>query len=307
MIALIVFLQALFALIFPLGKMSLQYAGPFFLVGLRMIIAGIILLIYQYFADRTHFVFYKKDFMRLILLAIFNIYITNSFEFWGLQYLDSGKACFIYNFTPFVDAMISYFMFSEKMTFKKLLGLVIGFIGFLPIIKLQSGGEAQLPHIGPFSTAELAVATAASTMAIGWIIMRTFSRNSHYSIVTVNALSMTLGGMMSLVHSGFVESWNPILYKPGTFMNMITLTIIIAFLQNIVCYNLYAWLLKRYSSTLISFIGFTGPLFAALFGWLMLGEVVTKDFYLAGIIVSIGLTLYYQEELRLGYVMDPDQ
>jgi len=305
MIALIVFLQALFALIFPLGKMSLEYAGPFFLVGLRMIIAGIILLIYQFFADRKHFVFYKKDFMRLILLALFNIYITNSFEFWGLQYLDSGKACFIYNFTPFVDAMISYFMFSEKMTFKKFLGLTIGFIGFLPIIKLQGGGEAQLPHIGWFSMAELAVIIAASTMAIGWIIMRTFSRNPDYSIVTVNALSMVLGGAMSMIHSGFVESWSPTPYKTGTFFHMITLTLVIAFLQNIVCYNLYAWLLRRYSSTLISFIGFTGPLFAALFGWIMLGEVVTKDFYLAGIIVSIGLTMYYQEEIRLGYVMDP--
>jgi len=306
MIALIVFLQALFAIIFPLVKMSLNYSGPFFLVGLRMIIAGTVLLIYQFFTDRKHFVVYKKDFVRLLMLAIFNIYITNSFEFWGLQYLDSGKACFIYNFTPFVDAMISYFMFSEKMTLKKLLGLAIGFIGFLPIIQLQSGGEAQLPHMGWFSYAELAVIIAASTTAIGWIIMRTFSRNPHYSTVTVNGLSMVLGGAMSLIHSGFAEPWAPTPYKTGYLIPMLTLTLVIAFLQNIVCYNLYAWLLNRYSSTLISFIGFTGPLFAALFGWFMLGEVVTKDFYLAGIIVSIGLTIYYQEELRLGYVMDPD-
>jgi drug/metabolite transporter (DMT)-like permease len=286
--------------------MSLECAGPFFLVGIRMIIAGAVLLIYQFFTDRKHFVVYKKDLFRLLMLAVFNIYITNSFEFWGLQYLDSGKACFIYNFTPFVDAIISYFMFSEKMTFKKLLGLLIGFIGFLPIIQLQSSGEAGLPHIGWFSYAELAIMIAASTMAIGWIIMRTFSRNPNYSTVTVNGLSMVLGGTMSLVHSGFVESWSPAPYIPGTFVKMMTLTLVIAFLQNIVCYNLYAWLLRRYSSTLISFIGFTGPLFAALFGWFMLGEVVTKDFYLAGIIVSIGLTIYYQEELRLGYVMDPD-
>lgn len=304
MIALIVFLQALFAIIFPLGKMSLEYAGPFFLVGIRMIMAGTVLLIYQFFNDRTHFGIYKKDFFRLLMLAVFNIYITNSFEFWALQYLDSGKACFIYNFTPFVDAIICYFMFSEQMTFKKILGLIIGFVGFLPIIKLQDGGEAQLPHIGWFSYAELAIMIAASTMAIGWIIMRTFSRNPNYSTVSANGFSMILGGTMSLIHSSFVESWSPMPYKTGSFMPMIMLTLLIAFLQNIVCYTLYAWLLKRYSSTLISFIGLTGPFFAALFGWFMLGEVVTKDFYLAGAIVLIGLTIYYQEELRLGYVVD---
>lgn len=307
MIALIVFLQALFAIIFPLGKMSLEYAGPFFLVGIRMIMAGTVLLIYQFFNDRTHFGIYKKDFFRLLMLAVFNIYITNSFEFWALQYLDSGKACFIYNFTPFVDAIICYFMFSEQMTFKKILGLIIGFVGFLPIIKLQDGGEAQLPHIGWFSYAELAIMIAASTMAIGWIIMRTFSRNPNYSTVSANGFSMILGGTMSLIHSSFVESWSPMPYKTGSFMPMIMLTLLIAFLQNIVCYTLYAWLLKRYSSTLISFIGLTGPFFAALFGWFMLGEVVTKDFYLAGAIVLIGLTIYYQEELRLGYVVDAHQ
>lgn len=304
MIALIVLLQALFAIIFPLGKMALGYAGPFFLVGLRMIIAGTVLLIYQFFADRTHFVFYKKDILRLILLSFFNIYISNSFEFWGLQYLGSGKACFIYNLTPFIDAIISYFMFHEKMTPKKILGLMIGFVGFLPIIYYQGGEEVNLPHVGWFSTAEIALVIAAVTTAIGWIIMRTFSRNSDYSIVTVNALSMILGGSMSLVHSGFSETWSP---SPYTFfIPMITLTLIIGFLQNIVCYNLYGWLLRRYSSTLIAFIGFTGPLFAALFGWLMLDEIVTWHFYFAGIIVSIGLTMYYQEELRLGYVVDPE-
>lgn len=304
MIALIVFLQALFAIIFPLGKMALGYAGPFFLVGLRMIIAGIVLLIYQFFADRKHFVFYKKDFLRLILLALFNIYITNSFEFWGLQYLDSAKACFIYNLTPFIDALISYFMFHEKMTLKKLIGLSIGFLGFIPIVYYQGGAETNIPHIGWFSYAEIAVTIAACTMAIGWIIMRTFSRNPNYSIITVNALSMVLGGSMSMIHSGLVENWDPAPYS--AFVPMIALTLIIGFLQNIVCYNLYAWLLRRYSSTLISFIGFTGPLFAALFGWILLGEVVTWHFYFAGIIVSVGLTMYYQEELRLGYVMDPD-
>lgn len=305
MIALIVLLQAIFAIIFPLGKIALEYAGPFFLVGLRMLIAGCVLLIYQFLIHRKHFVFYKKDIWRLLFLSFFNIYINNSFEFWGLQYLGSGKACFIYNLTPFIDAIISYFMFSEKMTSKKIIGLAIGFFGFLPIIYVQGGGEANLPHIGLLSTAEIALIIASITTAIGWITMRTFSRDKHYSIVTVNALSMILGGGMSLIHSGFTESWSP---RPYTaFVPMIALTLIIGFLQNIICYNLYAWLLRQYSSTLISFIGFTGPLFAALFGWLMLGEIVTWHFYFAGIIVSIGLTMYYQEELRLGYVINVDK
>jgi drug/metabolite transporter (DMT)-like permease len=68
-------------------------------------------------------------------------------------------------------------------------------------------------------------------------------------------------------------------------------------ISNLICYNLYGYLLKKYSVTFVSFAGFITPLFTALFGWWYLGEVVTWPFYVSAIIVFAGLCIFNQEEL----------
>ena len=55
--------------------------------------------------------------------------------------------------------------------------------------------------------------------------------------------------------------------------------------------------------TILSFFGFFIPLFAAFFGWLWLGEEVSCAFYTTVGLVTIGLYLFYQEELKQGYVV----
>jgi drug/metabolite transporter (DMT)-like permease len=110
-----------------------------------------------------------------------------------------------------------------------------------------------------------------------------------------NGLSMLAGGVMALVNSAIVEDWNPIpVTEVRPFVDCMLLLILIS---NMICYNLYGFLLKRYSVTFVSFAGFITPLFTALFGWFWLGEVVTWPFYVSAIIVLAGLFVFNQEEL----------
>ena len=105
---------------------------------------------------------------------------------------------------------------------------------------------------------------------------------------------------MALLNSFMVESWDPIPVSAiGPFWEC-TLALIIV--SNFICYNLYGYLLKRYSATFISFAGFVTPLFTALFGWYYLGETITASFYISAAIVFVGLFMFYQEELKeIGY------
>ena len=68
-------------------------------------------------------------------------------------------------------------------------------------------------------------------------------------------------------------------------------------ISNVVCYNLYGHLLKRFSATFMSLAGLITPLFASLFGWYFLDEVITWHFYMSMFIFSIGLFIFYQEEI----------
>jgi len=294
---LVILLYALFASVFTISKTGLEYAQPLFFVGSRMLVAGILLLSYQYFFDRKNFKVEKKHLGKFFSLALFAIYLTNALEFWGLKYLTSFKTCFIYSLSPFASALLSYWMFNDRMSKKKWLGLGIGCIGFLPILINETSTEELTGHFWFFSMAEIAVILAALFSVYGWSLLKQLVNDKGYTSFMANGVSMIMGGAMAILHSYLTESWDPIpVTEIWPFLDCMLLLVVIS---NLICYNLYGYLLKHFSVTFISFAGFITPLFTALFGWLYLGEVVTWPFYFSAVIVFIGLYLFNQEEFSL--------
>lgn len=301
---LVLILYALFASVFTIAKTGLEYTQPFFFIGSRMMVAGILMLGYQYFFGKQGFKIGRKNYIKLFLLAVVNIYLTNVFEFWGLQYLPSFKTCFIYSLSPFAAAIISYFIFSERMSGKKWLGLGIGFLGLFPMLLTQTLNEEHSGHFLLFSWAEIAVMIAAVCSVYGWILLRQLVKDEGCTPFMANGMSMLIGGSLALGHSYLVEQWNPI---PVTeFFPFFECAVLLIIISNFMAYNLYGHLLKRFTATFISFAGFTTPLFTAFFGWIFLNETITWPFYLSMLIVFSGLALFYQEELKTGYeVVEP--
>lgn len=290
-----VLLFALFASVFTIAKTGLDYTQPFFFVGSRMLLAGAVMLVFQFFYHREQFTISKGSLWRVVRLALFNIYLTNVFEFWGLKYLTSFKTCFIYSLSPFASALLSYVIFSEKLSLKKWIGLIVGFSGFIPILLTQTASEEQTGHLFFLSWAEISVMAAAVSSVYGWILLSQLVKENGYSPFMANGLSMTLGGGMALTHSLVAETWDPV--PVVEWLPFIACACALILISNLICYNLYGWLLKRYSATFMSFAGFTTPLFTAFFGWIYLGEVVTWPFYLSAVIVFSGLLIFYQQEL----------
>jgi drug/metabolite transporter (DMT)-like permease len=286
---------------FTLGKTTLEFSPPIFLTGVRMLLAGLIILLFLALFRKKDLHIKRHQLFPLILFAISAVYLTNVFEFWGLQYLTAAKACFIYSLSPFLAALFSYFQFKERITAKKLMGLSIGFIGFIPVLLHQSGAEQLLGGFSFLSWAEIALIIATVTSVYGWILLRRLGKDEGMSPLMTNGTSMLLGGLFALIHSFFSEGWNPapISNYPGFFQGVLLMIVI----SNLVCYNLYGWLLKRFTATFLSFAGLTTPLFAAFFGWLVLRETVSWTFFISVGIISCGLWLVYAEELRLGYIV----
>lgn len=293
---LVVLLFALFANVFIVGKYGLEAAQPFFLVGSRMLFAGVVMIGYQYIVDKTKLTLKKSDIFFLFLLALFNIFLTNACEFWGLQYLTSSKTCLLYSLSPFAAALLSYLVFQEKMSLKKWLGLLIGMIGFVPILITGTPQEESLGHLLFFSWPELAIIAAVLSSVYGWILLRRLVTEHQLSPIVVNGYSMVVGGVMTLMASGALENWDPV---PVTAMwPFLESALLLAIISNFIGYNLYGYLLTKFSATFLSFAGFMTPLFTAFFGWLFLGEVVSWPFYLSAAVVFMGLLLFYYEELK---------
>ena len=282
--------------------MLLDLGPPVFLTGARMVIAGLILVGFLFIKRRHEFRLNKRQIISLILLGVFSIYLTNICEFWGLQHLSAAKTCFIYSLSPFFAALFSYFHFGEKMNRTKWLGFLIGFIGFLPVLFVQSGTEELFSLTSWLSLPELAVMGAALFSIYGWVILRLVVKDGKVSPMMANGSSMLLGGMMALIHSFCIDVWMPLPVANSDLSAFLKGILILTLISNIVCYNLYGYLLKRFTATFLSFVGLLSPIFASINSWILLGEPPSLVICGSTFVVLIGLWVVYRAEIKQGYV-----
>ncbi len=295
---LVFLLYALFASIFTIGKVSLEYAQPFFIIGSRMTVAGFLMLVFQLIKNPGSFKLGKSIIFKLLLIAFFSIYITNVCEFWGLQYLTSAKTCFLYSISPFISALLSFLVLSEKMTQKKWFGLIAGFLGLIPILMVQTAKEEAIGSFFNLSWPSIALLIAATTSVYGWILIRQTVTHNKISVFMVTGFSMFVGGVFTLIHSLLVENWNPVpVFKWGPFLETAIAMLIIS---NLLAYNLYGFLLKRYTATFMAFAGFSTAIFASMFGWFFLKETIPWQLWLSLVILFFSLCVFHQEEIKEG-------
>jgi drug/metabolite transporter (DMT)-like permease len=267
-----------------------------------MILAGILILGYLAWRNRASFKITWKQLFSLSLLALFSIYLTNAFEFWGLQHMTAAKTCFFYSLGPFFSALFSYLHFGEKMNGRKWLGMAVGFAGFIPVLMAQKGADELLSSLSFVSWPELAIMGAAICSVYGWVLLRLLVRDQAVSPMMANGSSMLIGGLFALTHSLLIETWNPLPVASPDFPRFAQGLLLMTLISNILCYNLYGYLLKRFTATFLSFMGLLSPIFASLNAWLFIGEPPSVNIILSTGILLMGLWLIYSAELRQGYI-----
>ena len=293
---LVILLFALFASLFTLQKETLNFSEPFFLVGFRMTIAGLLLLSYAKITNKT--AKFKLVHLKLLAwLAISQIYLTNVCEIWSLQFMESSKACLIFSLSPFIAALVAFVTLGETLTPKKWLGMLVGFIGLFPILFTQTQSELTSGNFLIFSYAELILLVGVASSVFGWIMLKKVVKDLNYSPMFANGISMTVGGTLALIHSVLAgEHWAPI--PVSNFSKFCFYSIIMGLISNVFCYNLYGYLLKRFTATFMSFAGLVTPLFASLFGFIFLQETITWHFIASMALFGVGLTIFHQQEIK---------
>jgi drug/metabolite transporter (DMT)-like permease len=313
---LIFLLYFLMASTFTLAKTAVFYMHPVYFIALRMLIAGGALLGFLYWFKNEHFRPVGSNYWEFAKIIIFHIYCAFVLEFWALQYVTSAKNALFYNLSPFITALLTYFLFNQKLSMQKWIGLMIGFAAMLPILVAHSAQEDQFIGWGFISLPEFVLLLAVASSAYGWIIMKDLVTKKGYNPTMVNGVGMVGGGFAALITAFYFEGYSPFAWPGHTadmlgtllapilgihatsiVMGILCLVALIV-VANIIGYNLYAHLLRRYSATFLSFAGFITPFFASLFGWMFLAEPLTVPFFTSLGLTVIGLYLFYEDEIR---------
>ncbi|WP_213358395.1 DMT family transporter [Chlamydiifrater phoenicopteri] len=287
---------------FALSKVALEASAPLFATGSRMLVAGLVLSLYTFLKSPFKIRSSLRTWVGVLTLSFTGFYLANVFEFLGLQHISAAKASFIYGLSPFLAALFSYLQLKEKITPKKILGLALGIAGY--ITYLIFGGEGTYNALfGDFrlGTPELFLLSATCVSSFGWTLMRKIEKRSpEIPVAGLNAICMVFAGILSLVHSYFSENWTPLPVSDASSLVKSLISLII--LSNFLCYNLYGRLLRKYSSTFLSFCGLVMPIFSGFYGFILLGEKISLGLFLAVCMTLVGCRMVYSEEFRQGYL-----
>lgn len=297
-----ILMYALWSSVFAFGKVALAYGPPLFLTACRMLLASAIILPFLAWKNLSSFRLSGRQLFSITILGFLSIYLTNVLEFWSLQSLSAAKTCFLYSLSPFLAAFLSYLHFGEKMNRRKWIGMTLGFTGIFPVLLMQKDSGELLSSFLFLSWPEIAMFGAVIASVYGWILLRLLVKDSSVSPPLANGISMLIGGLIALAHSWIADSWHPLPVAQGNLAPFFENVAIMTVISNVICYNLYGFLLKKFTATLLSFLGLLSPVFASLTSWLLLGEAPSLTILASTAVVLLGLWLIYSAELKQGYV-----
>ncbi len=305
---LIFVLYALIASTFVMAKYALFYAKPIFLIGVRMVLAGTILLGYLKLFDKNNFKIDKTDTKNFLLVALYHIYLSFILEFWALQYLSSSKTNIIYSITPFISAFIAYYFYKEKLNIYKKIGMLLGILAIIPVLVAQYNPQ-ESGSILNFSTAEVAMLAAVFFGAYAWFLIKDLM-NKNYSLILINGFAMLVGGIGALATSLIFEVLIPVFseynkYGQVSFANINLVSDYYKFFlwigaliltSNIIVYNLFGFLIKKYSITFLTLAGFLSPVFGAIGGYFLLKEPISWHYLASLALITLALYIFNVQE-----------
>lgn len=291
---LILLLHIIYGATFTISKILISYATPILVIGIRMTLAGFLLVGFAYLLNKNRIKYSFYTISNICALAFFGIFLPYALRYWSLKYLTVLKTSLIYNLSPFISFIFAYLFLNERISWKKIAGMTLGFLGVIPIIMAQSSAEESIKSFLFVSWAEIAMLVSVSSFCLGWVILKKFISKESISSFALNGRTMIIGGILSLITSCLFEQ-NLTIKDPVNFSFWLILIIL---MTNVTCFYLYSYLLKKYSATLISLGGLLAPLSAGFTSWILLGEKITIDSLASGIFIVIGFLIFYLDEIK---------
>ena len=297
---LVVVLYVLFtAMIFMHSAIMVDNPYPFFVAAFRTIVGGLFLLSVHIFSGKS--IWLSGINVRQASTLFLHAIVLYTFSLAGfaaaMQYIDGITACFILATAPFITALILYLRDKEILTLQKCVGLLLGFIALIPIILMQHEPDAvhQISS-NQLYWGQFLFFVANVCYAYGWILAQDLVKvASKYSPSLLNAYAMLVGGICSaILYIGFEGFHFPQLVTSDFWSLLLLFT-----LATLINYNLYAYLLRFYSATFLSFAGFLEPALALVYSIMWLGSAATMSTIGALCALGLGLYLFYKEELRV--------
>jgi drug/metabolite transporter (DMT)-like permease len=216
---------------------------------------------------------------RLIAMALFNICGWNICAIYGVSLMASGRAAILGYTMPVWSVPLSVWMLGEPFTRRRALGVALGLSGMLFLL----GGEIQAVGRSPLGA--LCMLGAASTWAVGTVIMKRWPVDLPVSSLTAWQMVIGLGPILAIALFAERGPFNPFALSTGPLLGVL-FNLVVAF--NF-CYWAWTKIAMVAPLSVSSLSVMMIPVVGVFSGFLVLGEVPRWSDYAALLLVSASL------------------
>jgi drug/metabolite transporter (DMT)-like permease len=272
-----------------LGQVGIRAAGadisPLMHAGIRSGGASIVLLIW---------IFWKKPQalqrdgtlgLGMVIGTLFGIEFILLFQ--GLMLTTASRGTLmVYMSSFFVASGAHFFIANDKLNVRKVIGLICAFSGVILVMINKPNTGANLPPAGQMFAGDMlcllaAVAWAATTL----VVKATKLKNAMPEKTLIYQIGFS--SVILLIASAIAQEKGIINYTP-----LLTGVLIYGiFFVASVSYLAWFWLVSRYNATTLHAFTFLTPLFAMLFGALLLDEPLGASLVVAAALIAVGIVL----------------
>jgi len=275
-----ILLAAIWGSSFMFMRMGARELGALPTAGMRVAIAALFLL--PILLLRGHGAALRKHWKLAFAVGILNSAIPFACFSFALLSISTGLSSIMNATTPLFGAIVAWLWLKDRPDGSRILGLLIGFLG----VALLAWDKASFkPDAAGLSTGWAVLACLLACLCYG--ISASFTKRYLTGLPSlVSATGSQIGAALGLAPLTW-WFWPEQAVTPTAWAAVIVLGV----LCSGVAYILFFRLIERAGPAHALSITFAIPIFALLYGAVLLGEVVTLWMVGCGVVIIVGTTL----------------
>jgi drug/metabolite transporter (DMT)-like permease len=268
----------LWSFAFVAGKIGVTYCPPLILLAARFSLAGVLILGMSA-VRREPWSLSWRDAGVFAILGLANNALYLGFGYTGLQTVSAGLGGLVVSANPVFTAVLAALLLGEQLTWRKVLGLLLGILGVSFIVWHRMSVGTDSLHGILFTLASLA------SIVAGTILFKLLAPKG--SLWIGNGVQNLAGGVVLLPFALTLSDVGDIVPNARLLGAFAFLTLG----GSITAYLLWFHLLKVCGATAASAYHFLMPPLGMLFAWMVLGEHVEIRDLLGIVPVALGIYL----------------
>jgi len=268
----------LWASAFSIGKLAMADCPPLFVLTARFLIAGVV-VIGAGAAFGVPLKLSHRDTLVFAALGVANQAVYLGLGYVAMKSISSGLAALVISANPILTAVLAAMFLNERVTWRKVIGLLLGIGGVAFVVEGRLVGGVDHP-VG------IALSIAALVSLVGGTILyKKFAPTG--GLWVGNGVQSLSAGLATLPFAFMFESVGDIVPSWRLLASIAYLALIVS----VFAYLLWFHMLNVSGATAASAYHFVMPPLGMLFGWLLLGERIAITDLVGIVPVAIGIYL----------------